>query len=68
MDTATAHQIESHARPSVGLRLIDPPLPEPADATEGRQIGFRPYDDATQGRTLGSDWRDDATRARRGRL
>jgi hypothetical protein len=68
METATAHQIESQARPTAGLRLIDPPPPEPADATQGRQIGSLPYDDATQGRRLGSEWHDDATRARPGGL
>lgn len=68
METATAHQVESQAPPTVGLRLIDPPSPEPADATQGRRIGSLAYDDATQGRTLGSEWHDDATRANPSRL
>jgi hypothetical protein len=67
MNTATAHQVEIDERSTVGLRLVDPPPPEPSDGTQGRQIGSGPYDDGTQGRTLGSDWHDDATRARPGR-
>jgi hypothetical protein len=68
METATAHQIEIEERPAAGLRLVDLPPAEPADATAGMQIGIRPSDDATQGRTLGSDWHDDATRARPSRV
>lgn len=64
MNTATAHQIEREHQPTTELRLVAPPLREPRDATQGKQIGSLPYDDATQGRTFDEDPRDDATRAR----
>ena len=43
-------------REAAGERSFDP--------TQGRTVGFDPYDDPTQGRKLGSDPSDDPTRAR----
>lgn len=44
------------AREAIDTRSLDP--------TQGRKIGFEPYDDPTQGRKIGSDPYDDPTRGR----
>jgi hypothetical protein len=71
MTTAPAHNLESTRhdvddRAIPDLRLAVPPLGDPRsfDPTQGRTVGFDPYDDPTQGRKLGSDPYDDPTRGR----
>lgn len=53
----TLHRDATHAtRDELDAHSFDP--------TQGRRLGFYPYDDPTQGRKLGSDPYDDPTRAR----
>ena len=72
MNTAVAHELKSGQQepeswPLPDLHLADTNRREPdlhsLDATQGQQIGSKPYDDATQGRQLGVGPDDDATRA-----